>query len=124
MYLELANGNARFVRIVHYLYLTMVNTGYKAMLRDRVPLVVNLALLWNNSKTAWVDHVYKNFISIYSSKLERDNATRIVLGIKKGNKGFDFHNGKSVEIPPHNRIKFTPNEKLREEILRKEIVNK
>lgn len=42
----------------------------------------------------------------------------------KGHKGFDFHNGKSVEIPPHNRIKFTPNEKLREEILRKEIVNK
>ena len=69
----------------------MVNTGYKAMLRDRVPLVVNLALLWNNSKTAWVDHVYKNFISIYASKLERDNATRIVLGIKRGNKGFDFH---------------------------------
>ena len=64
----------------------MVNTGYKAMLRDRVPLVVNLALLWNNSKTAWVDHVYKNFISIYASKLERDNATRIVLGIKKQNK--------------------------------------
>lgn len=42
----------------------------------------------------------------------------------KGHKGFDFRDGKSVEIPPHNKIKFTPSEKLREEILRKEIVNK
>jgi len=42
----------------------------------------------------------------------------------KEHKGFDFHKRKSVEIPAHNKIKFTPSEKLREEILRKEIVNK
>ena len=44
--------------------MNMSNTGYKAMLRDRIPLVANLALLWTNSKTAWVNHVYKHFISI------------------------------------------------------------
>ncbi|MBU5680541.1 HU family DNA-binding protein [Blautia sp. MSJ-9] len=42
----------------------------------------------------------------------------------KEHKGFDFRNGRSLEIPAHNRIKFTPSEKLREEILYKEIVNK
>lgn len=42
----------------------------------------------------------------------------------KGHKGFDFRNGKSLEILPHNRVKFTPSENLREEILYKKIVNK
>lgn len=42
----------------------------------------------------------------------------------KEHKGFDFRNGKSLEIPAHNRIKFIPNEKLREEILYKRIINK
>ena len=64
-------------------YMNMSNTGYKAMLRDRIPLVANLALLWTNSKTAWVNHVYKHFISIYADNEERKNATRILLGLKK-----------------------------------------
>ena len=70
----------------------MYNTGYRAMLRDRLPLVVNIALKWNNSKVAWIEHVYKNFIAIYDSNKERDNACRIVLGIKKNHKQFNFHN--------------------------------
>lgn len=69
----------------------MTNTGYRAMIRDRVPFVVNLALIWTNSKTAWVEHVYKSFIGIYPSHNERDNAVRIVLGIKRRYKPFNFH---------------------------------
>ena len=72
-------------------YMNMSNTGYKAMLRDRIPLVANLALLWTNSKTAWVNHVYKHFISIYADNEERKNATRILLGLKKNFKPFNFH---------------------------------
>lgn len=71
--------------------LIMSNTGYKAMLRDRVPYVVNLALLWCNSKGSWINHVYEMQIAIYVNKKDRDDATRHVLGLKKHNKGFNFH---------------------------------
>ena len=69
----------------------MSNTGYIAMLRDRVPYVVNLALKWCQIKERWLKHVYDSQIGIYDSKNERYNATRIVLGIQKGHKPFDFH---------------------------------
>ncbi len=66
---------------------------------------------------------------IYEGLIEDGRSSVKYLGkfeIKnyKKHKGFDFQNGKSVEIAAHNRIKFTPSEKLREEILYKEIVNK
>ena len=73
----------------------MSNTGYKAMLRDRVPYVVNLALKWCNAKGAWINHVYDSQISIYVRKNDRYDATRHVLGIKKHNREFDFH--KSID---------------------------
>lgn len=73
----------------------MSSTGYKAMLRDRVPFVVNLALKWCNAKGNWVDHVYDSQISIYANKEDRYDATRHVLGLKKHNREFDFH--KSID---------------------------
>lgn len=73
----------------------MSSTGYKAMLRDRVPFVVNLALKWCNAKGNWVDHVYDSQISIYAAKEDRYDATRHVLGLKKHNREFDFH--KSID---------------------------
>lgn len=85
----------QFVRIVQDSYLNMSSTGYKAMLRDRVPFVVNLALKWCSAKGNWVDHVYDSQISIYATKEDRYDATRHVLGLKKHNREFDFH--KSID---------------------------
>ena len=65
------------------------NTGYRQMLRDRCPKVVSYALKWCKYKEKWLDYVYKNFIWIYSSKKERLNATKTILG-EKGK--FNFHN--------------------------------
>ena len=73
----------------------MSNTGYKAMLRDRLPYVVNLALKWCNAKNSWVNHVYDAQISIYACNKDRNDATRHVLGLKKHNRYFDFH--KSID---------------------------
>ncbi len=65
-------------------------TGYKGMLRDRCPTVVNYALKWQKAKERWIDHAYANFIKIYCDKEERKNATRIILGIAKFYRNFDF----------------------------------
>ena len=56
-------------------------TGYRQMLRDRVPKFVSFALKYCKAKEAWLDHVYKNFIWVYVSKKERLAETRRVLGI-------------------------------------------
>jgi hypothetical protein len=62
----------------------MINkTGYRQMLRDRLPRYVNDALKWCKVKEAWLDHVYKNFIWIYSNNEERLAETRRVLGYKE-----------------------------------------
>ena len=60
------------------------NTGYKQMLRDRCPKTVSLALRWCHVKEAWLDHVYKNWIWIYSSKEERLKAAKRLLGYNDG----------------------------------------
>ena len=66
--------------------------GYREMLRDRCPKVVNYALKWQKAKDAWIHHAYKSFIKIYKDKDQRNNATRIVLGMENGVvKNFDFH---------------------------------
>lgn len=59
------------------------NTSYREVLRDRIPKVVNHALIWCKSKERWLDHVYYRFIDIYVSKTERYNATKIVLGLRE-----------------------------------------
>lgn len=65
--------------------------GYREMLRDRCPKVVNYALKWQKSKDKWIDHVYRNFIGIYVDKDQRNNATHLCLGIKDGKvTDFDF----------------------------------
>lgn len=65
-------------------------TGYKGMLRDRCPTVVNYALKWQKAKERWIDHAYERFIKIYVKKQERYNTTRIVLGIAKFYRNFIF----------------------------------
>lgn len=66
------------------------STGYKGMLRDRCPTIVNYALKWQKSKERWVEHAYQNFIRIYVDNNERNHATRITLGIAKYFRNFDF----------------------------------
>lgn len=67
----------------------MIN-GYRAMLRDRLPFVVEQALKYLNVKTKWIEHVYDNFIKIYKDKHDRYEATRIALGLSKKYREFDF----------------------------------
>lgn len=57
-------------------------TGYKSMLRDRVPKVVNYALKWQKAKERWINHAYSKFINIYVDNEERKKATRLVLCLK------------------------------------------
>ena len=51
-------------------------TGYKGMLRDRCPQVVNYALKWQKAKERWINHTYDKFIkkgySINLSKFEEN----------------------------------------------------
>ena len=69
----------------------MKKSGYREMLRDRCPKVVNYALKWQKAKEKWIEHVYHNSISFYVSRDNRNNATHIILGIKKGKvKNFEF----------------------------------
>lgn len=64
------------------------NTGYRQVLRDRCPKVVGFALKWCKAKEKWLDHCYKNWVWIYSSKKERYKATKLVIGEKYK---FNFH---------------------------------
>lgn len=56
--------------------------GYKGMLRDRCPTVVDYALKWQQAKERWINHAYSKFINIYVDKEERKKATRLVLCLK------------------------------------------
>lgn len=60
------------------------------MLRDRCPKVVNYALKWQKAKERWIDHAYERFIKIYCDKAERNHTTRIILGIAKFYRDFEF----------------------------------
>lgn len=55
-------------------------TGFKQMLRDRCPKVVGYALRWCKVKEMWLDHVYRNFIWVFSDKKLRLSMTRDLLG--------------------------------------------
>lgn len=81
---------------------TMKKLGYREMLRDRCPRVVDYALKWQKAKERWIDHVYNCFIKfigeeslndkvIHSAKENKNSIARTVLGIVKGKtKNFDF----------------------------------
>lgn len=65
-------------------------TGYKGMLRDRCPKVVDYALKWQKAKERWIDHAYINFIRFYTNNEDKKHATRIILGIAKFYRNFEF----------------------------------
>lgn len=65
--------------------------GYKGMIRDRCPLLVNFALKWCKAKDLWINHVYKSFVGIAKDNAVRKELTRTVLGLNKKNRHFEFH---------------------------------
>lgn len=78
------------ILVVQQKLYNMKTSGYKGMLRDRVPKVVNYALKWQKAKERWIDHAYTNFIKIYVDNKERNHSTRIILGIAKFYRNFEF----------------------------------
>lgn len=66
------------------------------MLRDRLPVYADMALRYCKCKNMWIDHVYDNFIYIFSKKTLRESSAKICLGIYKANgkekQNFIFHN--------------------------------
>ena len=68
----------------------MRHSGYKGMLRDRCPTVVSYALKWQKAKERWINHAYVNFIKFYVDNKEKYHTTRIILGIAKFYRNFDF----------------------------------
>lgn len=90
--------------------------GYKAMIRDRCPYVVNLALKWCTEfgrlvnqqcdpderlpyrvKERWIDRVYKENVAIYTKPDDKDSAVRKALGIRKGRQEFNFCDSINME---------------------------
>lgn len=66
------------------------------MLRDRLPVYADMALRYCKCKNMWIDHVYDNFVYIFSKKTLRESSAKICLGIYKTNgkekQNFIFHN--------------------------------
>lgn len=56
--------------------------GYKSMLRDRMPLMMSLALIYCKAKSRWIDYVYDKFIK-RCSKHEKSIEVKRILGLKK-----------------------------------------
>lgn len=56
--------------------------GYKAMLRDRMPLMLDLALKWCKAKERWINYVYDNVVKKYPQN-KRSVVVKQILGIKQ-----------------------------------------
>lgn len=82
--------------------------GYRGMLRDRCPKVINYALKWQKAKEKWIEHAYCYFVKILGDEInEKGNVhspashvkrhvINILLGLKKG-KPVDFDFDKSID---------------------------
>ncbi len=74
-----------------------INTGgYKAMLRDRIPSTIDIALKFCKAKQRWVDYVYDEFIHPYTNNSDKSFTVKHILGEtcrtdKHGNKHIVYH---------------------------------
>ena len=82
----------------------MKRLGYREMLRDRCPKIVNYALKWQKAKEKWIEHTYSYFVKIvgeerdmddnaliHSAKENKKIVVRQILGIVHGKTTrFDF----------------------------------
>ena len=101
----------------------MKKLGYREMLRDRCPKLVNYALKWQKAKEKWIDHAYCYFIKIVGEELDINNkiirtakenkraVMTILLGLKNGkptsfefNSTIDWDNLTDEETVYWNRI--------------------
>ena len=74
--------------------------GYKQMLRDRMPLMLNLALKWCKAKERWINYVYDNTVKKYPSE-KRSVVVKTILGIKQRWKRQEIYdNVRYVECKP------------------------
>lgn len=80
----------------------MKKLGYREMLRDRCPKVVDYALKWQKAKERWIDHTYNRFVNIFIDKEERKKATRLVLCIKYTHVG----QGKNKKVKEEQLFEF------------------
>ena len=67
-------------------------TGYREMIRDRIPEVVNYALIWCKSKDKWISYVYKEWVWVFANSAERNKATRNIMGLNERYPAFNFDN--------------------------------
>lgn len=89
---------------------TMHKTGYREMLRDRIPEYVDIALLWCNTKGRYIDLIYQNQIKIYVDKQERYRATLSILNVYPIKKEFDFDKSidwENLSVEDSNTLKYT-----------------
>lgn len=56
--------------------------GYKSMLRDRMPLMMSLALTYCKAKSRWIDYAYDKHIK-RCPKNEKSIQVKRILGLKK-----------------------------------------
>ena len=81
----------------------MKKPGYREMLRDRCPKMVDYALKWQKAKDKWIDHAYCYFVKMVGEECNGEGKVlrkaseskkvivRQLLGIVKGKtKNFDF----------------------------------
>jgi hypothetical protein len=68
----------------------MSRTGFKEMLRDRIPVYADIALKWCKSKERWINIVYRDTINVFADKNDRYDITKTVLGLKSKDKIFNF----------------------------------
>lgn len=68
----------------------MSRTGFKEMLRDRMPVYADIALKWCKTKERWINIVYRDTISVFADKNDRYDITKTILGLKSKDKMFNF----------------------------------
>lgn len=56
--------------------------GYRQMLRDKMPSMMDLALRYCKAKADWIEHCYNNFIRVVPQE-ERSTVVKEMLGIAK-----------------------------------------
>lgn len=57
-------------------------TGYRAMLKARMPKIMSFALIYCKAKESWVEHCYNNFIRVVPQK-DRSRTVKEMLGLSK-----------------------------------------
>lgn len=104
--------------------------GYKAMIRDRCPYVIDLALKWCTEfgrlvnqeiedpkerfpfkvKTRWIDRVYQENVAIYTTKDEKEASLHKALGLHRGRQNFNFAD--SINLESINKVWSQPEKKF------------